>query len=167
MSAVTISFHTKILSGMVGKPSCPAWHIFPDVRQYYYLLLTTMAIALDRCIQRTHSTATHNLEHSPSLGEIVVLKAKPAGLWHAVSSYVPSPPSPVDDTESSMTQKISSPSIEISLLDDVNEFIKARDPGTYKVTFHLPFLLTRTNTYSRNSTQWRSTTSSHSKINWI
>jgi hypothetical protein len=106
-----------------------------------------MAIALDRCIQRTCSTATHNFERSPSLGETVVLKAKPAGLRHTGSNYVPLQPSPVDDTKSSVTQQISSPSIEISLLDNFSEFIKARDPGAYKVPLDLPaFLLTRTHT---------------------
>ena len=35
-----------------------------------------MAIALDRCIQKTYSTATRNLECSLSLDEMVVLKVK-------------------------------------------------------------------------------------------
>jgi len=133
----------------------------------YHLLLTTMAIALDRCIQKTYPTATRNLECSPSLGEMVVLKVKPGGLWRTASSSVHSQPSPVDDTKSSVTQRISSPSAEIFLLDDFSKFIQARDPGAYKVTLDLPFYLPRTHTSSRNSTQWRLTTSFHSKMNWI
>jgi hypothetical protein len=62
------------------------------------------------------------------LGETVALKAKPAGL-RTESSYVSSQPSLVDDAESSVTRKISSPTIETSLLDD---FIEANNPGTYK-----------------------------------
>jgi hypothetical protein len=112
-----------------------------------------MAIPLDKCIQRTYPTATlarTQPRASPSLGETVALKAKPAGL-RTESSYVPSQPSLVDDAESSVTRKISSPTIETSLLDD---FIEANNPGTYKVPYDLhTFLLTRTHIYSRNSTR--------------
>lgn len=103
-------------------------------------------------IYSTSTLARTQPQVSHSLGETVALKAKPAGLRRTESSYVPSQPSPIDDVESSVTQKIPSPTIETSLLDDFSELIEASNPGAYKVPYDLhTFLLTRTHIYSRNS----------------
>lgn len=103
-----------------------------------------MAIAFDRCIQKTYSTTTTlartQFQALPlNRGEAVVLRAEPSGLRDTGLS---SQPLLVDDAKSPVTHQISasaSPEIDASLLHDFYEFIEVREPGAYRVVIHFCF----------------------------
>jgi hypothetical protein len=110
--------------------------------------LTTMAIVLDKSIQRTFSTTLHAPAESLSR-----CSGSPV-LWHTRSlrsGYAPPPPSPASSAKPSATQDIISPSANIeaerSPCLDPKKFIQAIKPGAYQVA-HSYIPSTPTLTYS-------------------